>query len=1439
ALMLATTLVPSGVMAQTSSQTAQDSPQAAAVQSAETDSDTGTGDSQQETCPLPTFDITTTPGASGTYSSSATVSITIGLTGLSSLRNSGYTVYYTTDGTDPESSVTGSTKKVATTGKISVKTTDASKRDTVTVKAIAIKDGYTNSQIAETSLIFESEDTAFFQDASLKKAICEALNKTYSAGISITKTEMETLTSLNLSKKDITDLTGLEAAVNLTELSLSGNPLGYSNASLKVLNSLTKLKSLDLSDCQVGGLLKKTNVGTTGINSTLLETFPQMTELETLDLSDNGILGNLVFPEKSFESLQTLDVSGNYINGLVFTNGSHKNIKSIDLSDNCYYYDESSAGFEYLVEGIGKDKVNFDDQKNLAALYSVLSSNVSITSSNYKSAAKQLISEDSATINLGNIADKNMSFAFIAYASMETVKITMNGETKPSLWSGYSNGLVNDIDPFNLEDLTTGEHEMTLTATHANGDTMKYTIKWNTTDIISSDSEDSAGITDAAVQKAVCTKLGKDWETYVVTKEDMASLTALYDGAFTITGAKDLNGLQYASNVKYLTLKNGSFTTVPDLSGMESLVNLYLSSSKCISIDEGITKLKNLTTLSLGLEKTTVLPDLSSMNLTKLVIGNTSGEAAYMKSLTSLPGLPSSLKTLEITGAASLSKWPEDMSKLSALTSVTLSGTESLTDFSALNTLPSEGQLTLSATGLKELKGLKKNATVKKLTLTKCPDLEYDKDTSFTALTSVGFNNCGLTALPDWVASGKDTLTSLGLSNNTFTDIPKQVEELTSLKSLTASGNPIGEVTLDFSKLTNLTSFNMSQCNATKWPSAVAKAENLTSLNLSENKISEVGEDIKNLTKLTTLNLEKNYLLEYPEAIKGLANLKTLNLNYNGYTSIPENAFDGMTALTTVTLGSVMKSTEGTTDTAIANLKSTNSSARVTANRLYFALLKSIDTNYGELTVNNLLEPVRAKEGVSSIIVPSGTTSIDLTPNAFYEDSTITVNGQPVETGKAITIEGLHSGINAVSLTVKNDTVNMYGTYSYGTQNYILNVLVGNKADMSSFPQEGSQYTVGYQMYKQYSGETSMASNYFTKVANVKYKKNQYYVDVVCTNPGFVPYMKYRSADGTYVFADKVEASSSSVTFRLKADNLEEDLYVSPYVTPMGYYPVCRVTFDQEDVYDVTSDAADTSDLKVAINKASNIIGGNNIYTDETFSKLEKILAEGKALLAQGPSSTAESDAMAETIEKTIAALAEDPDKIADKSELGSLIAQAKSVDKAIYTNSSYEALSEALATALEVYDDASAIKAQVEEQVAALTGAINALKLKDLTSISPQKLPDGVYTLSVSLRQGNNPASASMGNKALKQTGKLIIENGKASVVLGFHSLNYLGSDGVTRTGYLMEFDKMPKDGLALNDNNYPIWKNSLLVPGTVLDTYDVIDQYNAADSKDDRCRG
>jgi len=159
------------------------------------------------------------------------------------------------------------------------------------------KDGTNNESISAevTTPAAPRGETVVFADKDLKNAIKNQLKIDYR---DIYKEDMESLTSLDASYSDISDLTGLEYAVNLEDLTLFGNQI----EDLSPLRNLTNLVFLDLDENLI----------------TSLDELIQLTNLDSLYLSSNQIEDITVL--KELTKLTYVTLNGN--EGLDFSKGS-------------------------------------------------------------------------------------------------------------------------------------------------------------------------------------------------------------------------------------------------------------------------------------------------------------------------------------------------------------------------------------------------------------------------------------------------------------------------------------------------------------------------------------------------------------------------------------------------------------------------------------------------------------------------------------------------------------------------------------------------------------------------------------------------------------------------------------------------------------------------------------------------------------------------------------------------------------------------------------------------------------------------------------------------------------------------------------------------------------------------------------------------------------
>ncbi len=168
----------------------------------------------------------------------------------------------------------------------------------------------------------------------------------------LSKSEMESITVLELDNKGITDLTGLDSATNLYYLMINDNAvtdisvlakltnmtdLGISNnkiTDISVVKNFTKLGVLLASNCNITDIsalkdltnLYKLDLSHNNIESiSALSNISKIIKLERLYLNDNKITD--ITPIAQLSNLDILDLSNNYITDLTPTN----TMKNIDI----------------------------------------------------------------------------------------------------------------------------------------------------------------------------------------------------------------------------------------------------------------------------------------------------------------------------------------------------------------------------------------------------------------------------------------------------------------------------------------------------------------------------------------------------------------------------------------------------------------------------------------------------------------------------------------------------------------------------------------------------------------------------------------------------------------------------------------------------------------------------------------------------------------------------------------------------------------------------------------------------------------------------------------------------------------------------------------------------------------------------------------------------
>lgn len=1243
-------------------------------------------------------------------------------------------------------------------------------------------------------------DEVSIPDASLKAAINQQLAKQTGSqredDAAVTKDDMASLTELVAEDAGITDLTGLDKAVNLETLDLSGNELSMSSP---------------------------------------FETLAFITGLTSLDLSNNHFTGKLLCALE-MNSLEILDLSGNRINAIELGNVTFPNLEKIDLSDNYFYQDESTVGYDAMVR-IGIEKFDLSNQKNLATLNGAWVKNPTKTVFNIYESTK--VTEANGVIDVGDVFGNSVTLAFVGYSPDSTTKITVNGTIYTVVSTDKDTGRLDEgMTHITLSNLTSGENTILLSVMHMGGDTKSYTLKVNSVPLPTG--TDSAGITDVMLHKAICDKLGEDYTTHIITKDDMKELTE----KLTVTNVTSLEGLQYAVNLTGLSA-SGTFVDVPELSS--SLKELELRSENCTELPASIGNNENLSSLTLYLPNVILLPDLTKTSLVDLTIGQISG---VDNQLTELPVVPSTLTSFAALGCPYVTCLPESLGNCSGLTTISLSACSDITDMSALQNLP-EGQVTMtlrSMEGSVLLAGMAdENGTIssiKTLTINNCAGSEFDQNIqSLPNLERLEINNSKFVDLPEWVASS-DKLTYVDLRYNALTDIPTALLNLSNLETLVLSYNStLTDSDADLSGLTDLTELKMVSCGLTALPQNIGDLSNLTSLEVNQNKISVIGDELKGLTKLTTLDLSGNYLLEIPESLSVLTSLQSLKFTTNPYITVPYAPFENLSALKSLSIGGALKldvlqaggSMYVDNQTADTIAKLTERGVSVSPGFGYASALKSLEVaGYGE--VSDILYPVANQVNnppTFYIEVDDETESLELIPTALFEDTTITVNGTEVKSGESITIENLQKGANTVTVSTENKYAQVM--LMEDAIDYNLTVMVGEYS-IDDFPTEGRYYEIPVSALKSANDSLSMTNSYIEPNVVVSYKDGQYRIDFTTIRQDYIPSLKYRDAEGSYVDADELsrDVGENTATWRMYTDTLEEDLYISPYVVPMGYSPVCRLQFDLTKIVDITDTmpTIDKAALNIAINAAVAITEKRNVYTDASWKNfMEKL--EAAQTIAENDIATQDAvNTAAKELETAMTVGGEgglviDESKLANKTALKTAINEAKALQQGNHTATAWNALQEAITDAQAVYDTLEASQTEVDTAAKSLNTAVTLFQNSgEASELDRFNLEDGVYSVYGEMIKTDREEK-SMSNDAINHYIKLTVEDGKYYLNMDFHGLAYLN-----KFGYLAE--------LSYYDNGYIYGQygtvEGTLIPATVLSTQknadgsDLYDEFNQA---------
>ena len=351
-------------------------------------------------------------------------------------------------------------------------------------------------------------------DANLRAAIEAALDKT--SGASITLAEMATLTYLGARDKGIRDLTGLEFATNLTNLTLSNNVI----SDVSALAGLTNLTSLNLWDNSISDIsvlsnltnLTNLNLYSNNISDSDISVLSNLTNLTGLNISrtnisDISVLSNLT-------NLKVLELGGNSISDIsVLSNLT--NLTNLDL------YSTSISDISVLsnltnLTHLGLGGTNISD-------ISVLSNLTNLT---WLGLWGTNISDISALAGLTNLT---------------WLSLQGNNISDISVLAGLTNLKYLDVRNNPLSTTSLNTH---ISVLHSRGVTVAGFLSPVT------DDPTPVTIPDANLRAVIADSLDKA-SGATITRGDMSTLTRL---DAPNKGISDLTGLEFATNLTRLNL---------------------------------------------------------------------------------------------------------------------------------------------------------------------------------------------------------------------------------------------------------------------------------------------------------------------------------------------------------------------------------------------------------------------------------------------------------------------------------------------------------------------------------------------------------------------------------------------------------------------------------------------------------------------------------------------------------------------------------------------------------------------------------------------------------------------------------------------------------------------------------------------------------------------
>lgn len=397
----------------------------------------------------------------------------------------------------------------------------------------------TNVMVQDLNSIVEIPDTHL--KAALNRELGQAIDS------NITVQQMRTIENLDASAEEITNLEGLQYAVNVKMINLRGNKI----SDIHQLNSLTNVTSLDLGNNDI----------------TDIHDLSSLYQLEKLSLDTNDIQD--VDSLKYLMNLRYLNLDNNQISDISSLSRLSNLEDLLSLNNNSIADLSPVRGFKNLknLYASNNNIENIDILSNLSSLENVRLNNNSISDiSSLKNIPLHSLEVTGQTIQ---VVSTTLSNCHVVNKNGEQILIPLNEVETNNGYTRYT-GIWNESSTVSGNVAYSGNIQQDV-----------YADATNT---------DFVNIPDPNLKTVINEELGQE-NNAEITIEQMESLDRLVANNRNIT---NLEGIQYATNITYLMLNDNSITDISLLSGLSNLRYLGLD-------DNSITDLSPLDGLSLSI----------------------------------------------------------------------------------------------------------------------------------------------------------------------------------------------------------------------------------------------------------------------------------------------------------------------------------------------------------------------------------------------------------------------------------------------------------------------------------------------------------------------------------------------------------------------------------------------------------------------------------------------------------------------------------------------------------------------------------------------------------------------------------------------------------------------------------------------------------------------